>query len=608
MTNQPGRPFTDGPPRRGRHHRDNSRNRRLVIVTVAVVAVVAAAGVVTWLVSSNTSAGTATTAAGATATGQGQRSGTAGAEQDADQQAGVATSDIETSGDSCPLADGDLAVAAAPDIAPALTALTKSSPETGGCTVTVTAVDPAAVIANGPAGADVWVPDSSLWIERATAAGEQLTTESTSIASSPIVLAVSGAAAGRLAAAGGAPNVASILATRQSATPIRVGLPDPEQSAATIGAILATRAAVSGTADARAALTWGVRSSPTDLPVHSQDLLDRLAADPDTAVPVSEQAVVTHNTDQAATAAVAIYPAAGATALDFPVAGFSTDPEAAKVTDALTALLTGSAGRDALQSAGFRAPDGSAGPGLAGVSGINAAAVVTAPLPDAQTVDDAVRTVQVTNEQARMLAVLDISGSMQGVVPGSNGATRLDLAKSAASRGLGLYPPDSEIGLWVFSRTLTPTSDHRELIPISSLGPDGQGGTGAQKLAQAVAGIQAIPDGGTGLYDTTLDAVRTVQQNYDPARVNSVLILSDGMNDDVGSISLETLLSTLNAEKDPNRPVPVISIAFGPDSDVDALGQISKATGGAAYVSKDPLQIGEIFLDAVGQRLCRPSC
>jgi hypothetical protein len=87
-----------------------------------------------------------------------------------------------------------------------------------------------------------------------------------------------------------------------------------------------------------------------------------------------------------------------------------------------------------------------------------------------------------------------------------------------------------------------------------------------------------------------------------------VLILSDGMNDDLGSISLDGLLSTLAAEQDAARPVPVISIAFGPDSDVEALSQISKATGGAAYESRDPRQVGEIFLDAVGQRLCRPSC
>jgi hypothetical protein len=508
------------------------------------------------------------------------------------------------------LTDGELTVAASPDIADVLTELTASSTtaSVGGCTVKVSATDPGSVVSGGLTGADVWIPDSSVWVERAMTEGQSLTVQNPSIATSPIVLAVSGTADSQLAIDGGSANVGSILATRQSATPIRVGLPDPEQSAPAIGAIIATRAAVSGTPDARAALTWGVRSSPADLPVHGDELLNRLGADPSTAVPVSEQTVVSHNTEPGASTVAAVYPTAGATALDFPVVSFGTDPEASRAAEPLVTMLTGADGRNALQAAGFRAPDGSAGASLSDVAGVNPEVLVTAPLPDLQAVDDAVRTVQVTNEQARMLAVLDISGSMEGVVPRSNGATRLDLAKAAATRGLGLYPPESDIGLWVFSRKLTPTSDHRELIPISSLGPDGQGGTGAKKLAQSLAGILAIPDGGTGLYDTTLDAVRAVQQNYDPARVNSVLILSDGMNDDVGSISLETLLSTLNNEKDPNRPVPVISIAFGPDSDVDALDQISKATGGAAYVSQDPLQIGEIFLDAVGQRLCRPSC
>lgn len=585
-----------------------------MIVLTLVVAVVAAAGLVTWLVKSNSGSDATAAAPSTTSSGEAAAGSTSVAEQSsADSVATSSSSEttLQTSGDSCRLADGALNVAAAPDIAEVVMSLTSSPAAAnlaGSCPVVVTAVDPATIVASGPAGADVWIPDSSVWIERAAAAGQPTAESSGSMASSPIVFAVSASADGQLTAVGGSPDVGRILATRQSATPIRVGLPDPVESAPAIGAILAARAAVTGAPDARAALTWGVRSSPADLPVDSAELLDRLGADPQTAVPVSEQAVYAHNSADGANAAVAIYPTAGATDLDYPVASFSTDPEAAEASAALVTLLTGSDGRNAVQQAGFRAPDGTAGADLAGVSGLTPATVVTTPLPDLATVDDAVRTVQVTNELARMLAVLDISGSMQGVVPGSNGATRLDLAKAAATRGLSLYPPESDIGLWEFSRKLTPTSDHRELIPISSLGPDGQGGTGAQKLAQALAGIQAIPQGGTGLYDTTLDAVRTVRGNYDPTRVNSVLILSDGMNDDVGSISLPALLSTLTAENDPNRPVPVISIAFGPDSDVDALDQISKATGGVAYVSRDPLQIGEIFLDAVGQRLCRPSC
>jgi len=286
----------------------------------------------------------------------------------------------------------------------------------------------------------------------------------------------------------------------------------------------------------------------------------------------------------------------------------STDPAAVAAAGDLVGLLIGDTGKAALLNAGFRAPDGSAGLESTTASGMNPVVTVTSPLPALAADDDAIRSVQISNEPSRMLAIMDISGSMQAQVDGAGGATRIDLAKQAASIGLGLYPATSEIGLWEFSTNLAPGSDHREVIPVSTLGPDGQGGTGAQRLAQAIDGLQAIPDGGTGLYDTVLDAVRTMRANYDPTRANSVLILTDGMNDDANGISLQTLLSTLAAEQIPGQVIPVIALAFGPDSDLDSLTQISNATGGVTYESKDPRQIGEIFLDAVGQRLCRPSC
>ena len=90
----------------------------------------------------------------------------------------------------------------------------------------------------------------------------------------------------------------------------------------------------------------------------------------------------------------------------------------------------------------------------------------------------------------------------------------------------------------MFSTNLTPTSDHSELVPIGPLGPAPDGVTGAQRLAAALAGVQAIPDGGTGLYDTVLDGVRAMRAGWDPDRVNVLLILSDGMNDDANGIAL----------------------------------------------------------------------
>jgi Ca-activated chloride channel family protein len=611
MTEQPGQPSAPAPRPRGRHHRDApaGRHRALVVLTV-VVAIVGAAGLTTWFVRSGSTtdarAGsvptTATSAAGA-ATNSSRPSTTA--------TTAATTAGIGPAGPSCD-PSGSLRIAAAPDIAGVLTTLAGSGAGTvtaNGCTITVVPVDPAEFAAGGTV-ADVWIPDSSAWIATAQTAGLSIPDSNPSVATSPLVLAVPAATATRIAPAGGKADVASILASRKTAEPVRVGLPDLDESAAAIAAVLSTRAAVTGTPDARAALTWAVRSSPAGMPVGDGELLDRLAADPNTAVPVSEQAVIAHNRDLEGDAgrAVAVYPAKDGTASDYPVIALSTDPQTVAAVADLVALLVGSTGRTALLDAGFRAPDGAPGAVLTTELGVDPGYRVTAPLPDADVISEAIQTVRITNEPSRMLAAIDISGSMQGVVPGAGGATRIDLAKDAAARGLGLYGPDSDIGLWVFSRSLTMTTDYRELIPVSALGPDQQGGTGAQRLSQALAGVSAVPDGGTGLYDTVLDAVRMMRSSYDPSRVNTVLVLSDGMNDDMGSISLDQLLSTLATEQDPTRPVPVISIAFGPDSDIDALSRISSATGGATYESRDPRQIGEIFLDAVGQRLCRPSC
>ena len=621
MTEDQGQSPSNGPTRHGRHHLDaaggSPARHRTWIILALVVAIVAAAGVITWFVRSNstTSASTATAAATnstqPTVTGSQSAATSVVANPAATAQPGATSSTQASSTQTgCPLPGGSLTVAVSPDIAVAIAPLTgtgSSARVAGGCDVAVSPIDPADFVAGGGSGAAVWIPDSSMWVDRAKAAGITVPAQNPSIATSPVVLALSASAAAPLTTAG-SPSVAGILASRTTATPVRVGLPDPTKSAAAVGAILATRAAVTGTSDARAALTWAVRSSPAAMPTNDGDLLDRLATDPNTAVPVSEQALISHNSGAGAAAAVAVYLGQDGAALDYPLVTLAADPETVAASNDLVRLLVAADGQAALQAAGFRAPDGTPGASMTSDNGLNPAVRVTAALPAAQVVNDAIRSVQITNEPTRMLAVMDISGSMLGVVPDAGGATRLDLAKDAATRGLGLYGPDSDIGMWAFSRTLTPDSDHQELLPVSSLGPDGQGGTGAQRLAQAMAGLQAIPEGGTGLYDTVLDAVRTMRASYDPARVNVVLILTDGMNDDQGSISLDGLISTLTAEQDANRPVPVISIAFGPDSDVQALSQISKATGGAAYESKDPRQIGEIFLDAVGQRLCRPAC
>jgi hypothetical protein len=52
------------------------------------------------------------------------------------------------------------------------------------------------------------------------------------------------------------------------------------------------------------------------------------------------------------------------------------------------------------------------------------------------------------------------------------------------------------------------TSDHQQLVPIAPLTASGAGGR--QALALAMAQMRPVLDGGTGLYDSTLAAVRAV--------------------------------------------------------------------------------------------------
>ena len=87
-----------------------------------------------------------------------------------------------------------------------------------------------------------------------------------------------------------------------------------------------------------------------------------------------------------------------------------------------------------------------------------------------------------------------------------------------------------------------------------------------------------------------------------------MVLLTDGANEDPHGLALSELLDRLRAEQDPSRPVPVISVAYGPDSDAASLRAISDVTSGATFVSADPRRIRSVLLDAIGQRLCRPDC
>lgn len=507
-----------------------------------------------------------------------------------------------------------LAVAADPAIAPALTEIADgyeaSAPTVGGMCVGIE-VTPrlAGEVAAGLISdvmADLWVPDSSLWTEHVVS-DAAVVSAGESIASSPLVVVAPRPVAEEL----GWPEVpfswGSVLESSGDAT-----IADPTTTGEGMVTLLAVGATVGvGEADRTRlvqAMTAVARTAVPDVATaYEQVIADPAAAPLFTA---TEQSVIAHNAADPASPVVALYPAEGTLAFDYPtiaVATADTSTTRAEATEAFATALHSPEAVAILQEAGFRAPDGEPRTGAGVVDGIQPTLPTALPTPEPTQAAAILRQWAALSIDTRMLAVVDVSGSMDEQV--EDGVTRIELTRDAAKTALSLFPATSSIGLWAFSVERDPPYDYIELVPVGPLAEVVGGVPRQQALVAAADSLPGITEGGTALYDTALAAFRTVRANYDGEKINSVVLLTDGRNeDDPDGIDLEALLTTLHAEVDPARPIPVITIGMGPDADMDALSQISDATGAKAYQADDPRDIQQVFLDAMVERQCRPNC
>lgn len=295
-------------------------------------------------------------------------------------------------------------------------------------------------------------------------------------------------------------------------------------------------------------------------------------------------------------------PADGTVMLDYPMVNTASSARrdvAAEAGKTLVDRLSSADGQKALTGAGYRNAEGAPLPDGAGVGQVKVLG-----LDDPTEVDKAIRQWQVLGVPIRTLVVEDTSGSM--AAPAGD-TTRAGLLIDASMQGLKLFPNNSEIGGWAFSIDKGgPGQDWKWMSPIRRLdAPAVNGGTHREELARAVRqGLSPSQlGGGTGLYDTTLAAFKEVQNSYDPNYSNSVIIMTDGQNEDPNSIGLDELLADLKDLEDPARPVLVLTIGISEDADTDALKAIADATSGTTYVAETPSDIQNVFVDAIQARI-----
>ena len=491
-------------------------------------------------------------------------------------------------------------IVAAPEIAALVAQVARRLDDEQGCAFSIvprasTDEEEALVVPDSARVADlphVWMPESTLLLTQARARGATaVPTSGVSVVSSPVVMALAADAVGRLGP--GRPTCDALLRTDK----VVVGAPDPTRDPVGLAALLEAQADLGSGPGGDATLAAFLRKLQGHVVAPGDTPFDRLpgAAAPATAFPTTEQEMVRHNADHPTAMLTAVYPSEAPTWMDYPFTVLTTaNPAERDAAGRLLVALQDPDGQAALSAGGFRTADGKAPLDRSADGRTVRDLAAPRPMAESATSDAALQRWATATRSGRIEVLIDISGSMNAIVPTLR-KTRLAVTIDAAARGLRLFEPTTTLGLWTFANRLDGDRDYRQIVPDTPV-PQLLSGPALETLKS----IRAIPGGHTGLYDSVLGLYEQARRNWEPGRLNVVVVLTDGNNDDPVGISREELLRRLSAESDPARPVTVIGLAIGPDVNPAPLEEIARATGGHSFVVTDPGRIENVFFAALG--------
>ncbi|MFI7546678.1 VWA domain-containing protein [Actinoplanes sp. NPDC049599] len=499
--------------------------------------------------------------------------------------------------------------------------------------VNVAAVDPAAAAAaiaakhgvslpsvNGGKAAvpDVWIPDSSTWLLRVSReAPGFVPTDTVPVAGSPVVLAMPAPVAQQLGWPAKQLKWSDLLGQLTAGKSLRPGIVDPTRDAAGLTGLLALGGAAGNDAAGATRKVRALRELAANTSSIRQDLVEKFPRTAEevttglSAAPLSEEDVLAYNADKPPIPLAALYLDPAPAVLNYPFAIMpEVDPQKSQAAAGLHQALRGTTFLNALAAAGLRGPDGKAGAGFTAPAGApaevataipagGAAAQGTSAAAQAGTaISQVLGSWAAITQPGRVLAVFDISGSMLKKVPTAGGLTRAEVTKRAAAQGLQLFDDKWAVGTWFFSTDLVGSQAWQPKVPISPLS------SARTQLNDALNEMQPKKTGDTGLFDTALAAYKTVKTGWQAGRVNSVILFTDGVNENDGGLTEDELVAGLKKARDPRKPVRMVIIGIGTEVDRNELKTIADASGSSSgvFVAEDPAKINEIFLQAIATR------
>ncbi|MBU2669553.1 substrate-binding and VWA domain-containing protein [Actinoplanes bogorensis] len=468
---------------------------------------------------------------------------------------------------------------------------------------------------------DLWIPDSSTWILRLKSeAPGFVPSDGKPIAQSPVVLAMPEPVAKSVGWPTQQLGWTQLLKMMKENANLRTGITNPQRDATGLSGLLALGQAAGAGANGQAARVQALNALAQGASQTRDAVIESFprSLDPNdigaalSAAPVSEQNVVAYNAAKPPVPLAALYLEPSPMPLDYPFAVMpETDLPKQQAAAGLRAQLSSATFKNALGAAGLRSPDGSFGAGFArplgspdasppasnsvggnGENGGTAAAGL-----DASALSQVIGSWTAITQPGRVLAVFDVSGSMNTKVPTAKNQTRAAVTRGAAAAGLQMFNDKWAVGVWLFSTEMNGSKPWKEIVPIKPLA------TARSELQASISEIVPKKDGDTGLYDTVLDAYKNVKANWQGGKVNSVILFTDGKNENDSGIKLPFLVSELKRLNDPKEPIRLVIIGIGDQVDQNELQTIVKATpAGGVFVTKDPARMSEIFVEAIGRR------
>jgi hypothetical protein len=438
----------------------------------------------------------------------------------------------------------------------------------------------------------IWIPDSATWPEQIPSWPMQ---QSDPLASSPVVVATSKAAAAHLGWGNRAPTWNAVLRG-----PRPMAVPDIQSTADSLAALIAMWQTLGkGPAADQAVVNVVLAADRGQVPdADAAFAVARSGSVNSPVIPATEQAVVAANRETGVANMVAVYPSEGSPSMDYPVMRVTAtreSPAKAAAVELVLARLRSDEARAIAQQAGFRSPEGAPGAG----DGVYHGAYRRLFPPAKAEVDGMVTRIENLSRPSRLLCVIDVSLSMQEKL--QDGTTRIQLAAAAARLGAELLPDRSSAGAWIFASKMKGDQDWRALAPVEPLGSTTKTGQNYRFYLEGLtAGVSRyLHGGGTSLYDTTLAASQEMHRTYDDKSVNAIILLSDGGNSDTTGATLDQLLANLKAANAGKQKVAIYTAGLGPDADFPALRRIAQASGGYSYRIDTAVQGQVALLDGL---------